>query len=286
MGQRIKFCHQNDKRIEFRHQRYYFLIPIITFHYTRARLMSQTQQWLLSLKHHLKGQGLTYKDVARAIDVSEASVKRLFSTQSISLARLEQISHFAGLSLTQLAELAQTATWQQSTLTWQQEERIVQDLTVLMTAVSVLSGFTYSDLIAQYELTPAQALRALAKLDGIGLIELLPKNRLRLRVSPTFHWLPGGPIQQYFLSSVAQDFLSSNFKQEDEKLLVHNGLCSQSTNKKIQQRMAQFIREVNALILEDAPLPMKDKFGNTLVVALRRWQFSGFKQKNRNKNAT
>ena len=157
---------------------------------------------------------------------------------------------------------------------------------MLMSAVSVISGFTYSDLIIQYQLTPEQALKALAQLDRIGLIELLPKNRLRLRVSPTFQWLPGGPIQQYFLNRVAQDFLSSRFDKEDEKLQVHNGLCSQSTNKKVQRKMAQFVEDVNALMREDDPLPMEDKFGNTLVLALRRWQFSAFEKNKRNKSDT
>ncbi len=238
--------------------------------------MSQAHQWVKALKQHLKSQGLTYKDVATALNLSEASIKRVFTTQSFTLERLEHVAEYAGLSLAELAELAQNGHQLQCSLSWEQEECIVQDLTLLIVAVSVLSGYTFSDLIEQYHLTPTQAIRALAQLDKIGLIELLPNNRIRLRIAPTFQWLAGGPIQQYFLKCVMQDFLTSKFDQTHEKLLVHNGLCSQSTNTKIQQRMSQLIQDAYTLMQEDKSLPMHKKFGNTLVLALRQWQFSEF----------
>ena len=53
--------------------------------------MSQTDQILTALKKCLRAKGLTYRDVAAALELSEASVKRLFSEQSFSLKRLEEI---------------------------------------------------------------------------------------------------------------------------------------------------------------------------------------------------
>ena len=49
-----------------------------------AELMDQ-------LKHELKSNGVTYKDVGEALEISESSVKRLFRDQDMSLSRLERI---------------------------------------------------------------------------------------------------------------------------------------------------------------------------------------------------
>jgi DNA-binding Xre family transcriptional regulator len=53
--------------------------------------MSQTNNLLLALKKQLRAQGKTYADVAQLLDLSEASVKRLFASQSFTLQRLEQL---------------------------------------------------------------------------------------------------------------------------------------------------------------------------------------------------
>ena len=43
--------------------------------------MTQTSQMLVALKKCLRAKGLTYCDVAEALDLSEASVKRLGHSQ-------------------------------------------------------------------------------------------------------------------------------------------------------------------------------------------------------------
>ena len=53
--------------------------------------MAQTEFLIQSLKKSLKAHGLTYADVARQLKLSEASIKRLFSEQNITLERLDQI---------------------------------------------------------------------------------------------------------------------------------------------------------------------------------------------------
>jgi O6-methylguanine-DNA--protein-cysteine methyltransferase len=49
--------------------------------------MPQTQQLVETLKQALRGQKKTYADVAKALELSEARVKRLFADKNLSLAR-------------------------------------------------------------------------------------------------------------------------------------------------------------------------------------------------------
>ena len=67
--------------------------------------MSQTNQWIDTLKRCLKARGITYREVAAALDLSEASIKRLFSERSFSMQRLEQVCRLMDMSFSDLARL-------------------------------------------------------------------------------------------------------------------------------------------------------------------------------------
>src|SRR5690554_7972479 len=64
--------------------------------------MAQTSAIVSELKRQLRAHGLTYQDVAQALELSEASVKRLFSDRQFSLKRLDQICGLMGMEITDL----------------------------------------------------------------------------------------------------------------------------------------------------------------------------------------
>ena len=65
--------------------------------------MSQAIAVVEALKRALKAKKQTYAHVARELDMSEASIKRMFAARHFTLERFEQICQFAGLTLTELA---------------------------------------------------------------------------------------------------------------------------------------------------------------------------------------
>lgn len=240
-------------------------------------IMRQGQLLIDALKSQLKAHNITYKEVSRSLQLSEASIKRLLNTGNISLERLEVIANLARCSLSDLMERTQHAEPPVTVLSLEQEREIARDLPLLMVAVSVISGFSYEDLLNYYTLDEYTLIQKLAHLDRLKLIELQPGNRIRRRIAPNFHWLPDGPIQQFFLKHVAQEFFASKFNRTTEKLLVFNGLCSATINKKIQEKMNRFLAEIAELVREDKHTPMNEKYGTTLVLGLRQWQFAQFK---------
>ena len=52
--------------------------------------MAQTSELIKTLKQALKAHGKTYAAVARELNLTEASVKRLFWQKNFSLERLDQ----------------------------------------------------------------------------------------------------------------------------------------------------------------------------------------------------
>jgi len=101
--------------------------------------MPQTSQLIDTLKQTLKAHKLTYADVARQLDLSEGSVKRLFSDQTFSMARFEEVCQMMQLEFSDLVQLMQEKTSNLSRLTIEQEKQIVSDHILLLVTVCVLN---------------------------------------------------------------------------------------------------------------------------------------------------
>lgn len=238
--------------------------------------MAQIQSLVHTLKKQLKAHGKTYVDVANALELSEASVKRLFSEHNFTLQRLESISQLIGLQISDLIQLMLQEQPQLLQLTTAQEEEIVSDPLLLMVTVNVINGLSYQDLVEKYSIESNECIQRLTQLDGLNIIELLPKNRIKLLVSPNFTWLPNGPIQQFYQQQLEHEFFQCKFDKETEKLIVLNGILSTTSNRTIQKKMQQLAHQFNELIKEDMPLGFDEKYGTTAVFALRQWQCSLF----------
>jgi transcriptional regulator with XRE-family HTH domain len=238
--------------------------------------MAQLDALITTLKRQLKAHGKTYADVATLLDLSEASVKRLFAEQNFTLKRVEAICTMLGMDFIDLVLQINSETQKVTQLTQDQEQEIASDLLLLLITVCTINGYSFDDLLEEYNITQAECIQKLARLDRLKIIELLPNNRVKLLIDSNFGWLPNGPIQRFFQERVEKDFFNSKFDREAEQLLVINGLLSNSNNLDFQKKMKRLAREFDELSREDTSLPMNQKHGNTVVLAIRQWQYSLF----------
>ena len=240
--------------------------------------MAQASSLIDTLKRELKAQGKTYIDVAETLELSEASVKRLFSEKNFTLQRLERVCDLLNIEFTELVQRMNKAQRQLIQLTREQEKEIASDLLLLLITVSVISGMSFKDIVNSYDITESECIQKLAQLDRLKIIDLLPSNRVKLLVAPNFHWLPNGPIQQFFQQKVEQDFFSSRFDKANEKLIVTNAILTDTSNARLQKKMERLAAEFNELMQEDHAAPSGQKNGTTMVLAIRQWQYSLFKK--------
>lgn len=238
--------------------------------------MSQTGSLLNTLKRQLRTQGKTYADVAQWLELSEASVKRLFAERNITLARLECICEQLNLEFAELVQTMQTEERRLQELTQAQEQSIADDPKLFLIAVCVINGYSFDEIHHQYQLSEAECTQQLLKLERLSLIQLLPGNRIKRRVAPNFRWRTGGPIQQFFQQHIASEFFRSRFDSESEKLLVLNGLLSHAGNEEWQQVLQRLANEFHALCERESSLPIHKRFGTTSVLAVRQWQYALF----------
>ncbi len=239
--------------------------------------MAQTTQLIASLKRALKLHGKTYRHVAEHLGLSEASVKRLFSEKSFTLQRLDEICALMEIELSDLVQQMREAGNSAITaLTLEQEREIVSNLKLLLVAVCVLQRWTMEEILAHYHIDESECLAHLGRLDRLKLIELLPNNRIKLRIAPNFAWQPNGPIRRFFKQHIENEFFHSTFNHANEKLITLSGMLSSNAHQVFQRKMERLAQEFEQLNEEDAGLPVSERHGTTLVIATRRWDYGLF----------
>ncbi len=242
---------------------YYILILI---------LMPQSHAIVAALKKALKANSLTYWDVAKQLGLSEASVKRLFATSHFSLTRLDSICQMLGLEISDIASMAEAESKKVHQLSHEQELELVSDIRLLLVSFLVLNRWNFEDIVSHYELTQNQLVRYLAKLDKLKLVELLPHNKIKLRVSPHFSWRKNGPIQKFFTSKLQDDFLASRFDNKNESLIFLAGMLSRTSIEKMLDKLKQLSDDFNELNQKDSQRPLEQRTGHSLLLAIRPWR--------------
>jgi hypothetical protein len=219
---------------------------------------------------------MTYRDVAQALKLSEPSVKRLFASGRFTVERLVQISNLLGFTLAELSKEALTTQARLSTLTETQEREVVSDPKLLMIAVCTLNHWTLDEIVALYNISTAECIKYLLRLDKLRIIDLLPGNRIRLNIARDFDWLPSGPIRQYFMSKGLNDFLKSDFAHEDEALTFIHGMFTDQALAQIQDELRKLRKKFAELHEESLSAPLNKRRGLGLLLALRGWEPADF----------
>jgi DNA-binding Xre family transcriptional regulator len=245
--------------------------------------MSQASQLVDLVKQTLRDRGKTYRDLARGLGLSESSVKRLFSKKKLSLERLEQICAQLDLEISDLLEMARSSEGRITELTEAQERSLVAEERLLLVGLLALSHWTAEEIVATYRISQAEVVKLLAKLDRLGIIDLLPGNRIKLRLARSFAWRQGGPLQKFFEGRVQKEFFESSFHGEGELRFVINGALSAHSNARLRARMKKLAEEFDAAAEDDRRLDHKTLSGTTMVVAIRPWELGIFNERRREK---
>ena len=188
--------------------------------------MSTTADLVLFIKKELKAARMTYADLAQALGMAESSVKRMLAKGDMPLSRVDAICRALKLDFAELAKRVADAQPLLAELTEAQERAVVADKKLLLTAICVLSQWTLEQITGDYRLTEAEGINYLAQLDRIGIIELKPLNRYRLKLAKTFRWRAQGAVMDYFRENALLDYFSGGFDGSGEGLLLVHGSIS------------------------------------------------------------
>jgi len=208
--------------------------------------MSTTADLVTALKKELKAAHMTYADLARELGMAESSVKRMLAKGDMPLSRIDAICRALKLDFAEVAQRVADAQPLLKELTAEQERAVVADEKLLLVATNVLSQWTLEQMTAAYRLTEAEVVKYLAQLDRIGVIELKPLNRYRLKLAKTFRWRPHGPVMQYVREHAVLDYFSGGFDGPAEGLLLVHGSVSRALAPAFLERLQRVAQAVDA----------------------------------------
>jgi hypothetical protein len=144
-------------------------------------------------------------------------------------------------------------------------------------AVCAFNRWTLAEMVAAYRLSEAECLKRLLTLHRMGVIDLLPGSRIRLRVARDFDWLPEGPIRRYFASQGQADFLGAPFDGPDEALEFSHAMLTAPAAAELQRELRRLRQKLAVLHDESTAAPLDQRRGTGLMLAVREWEPAGFR---------
>ena len=238
--------------------------------------MASSSDLVTALKRELKAAQVTYAELARRLGLAESSVKRMFSRGDMSLQRVDQICHALKLDFSDLAQRVVDSQPLLQSLSREQEQAVVTDPRLLLVAICVMSQWSLQQIVSTYEIDEAGCIACLARLDRLGVIELRPLNRYRLKLAKTFRWLPHGPVMNYFRDAVMADYFGGGFDGPAEGLMLVHGSIGRGSAPLFVERMQRLAADFVQQHQSDRRMRDKDREGYTLILAIREWEFGAF----------
>ena len=223
-----------------------------------------------ALKKLLKAKGVNYKLLGQRWGLSESSVKRLMSQGDLTLDRIEEACGVMQMSFADL--IKQTPFDSESadpTLTPEQEAAFVAIPPLYHFSSLIFEGKREKQIEKKYILSSSEIQKFLSTLDRIGLIELLPLNKVRLLSDGKVRFRRDGPMGKMILQQAQTSFLESNFKQEAEHLRFGLYRLSPQSVHRYKAKMDKLMQEMKSDSEYEHDQADSVEFG--FLLALRPW---------------
>jgi DNA-binding Xre family transcriptional regulator len=230
-----------------------------------------------SLKRLMKSRQITYRELARRIQLSEASVKRIFSRATMTLARLDDICQALEVSLSDLVRItAEQSTDAPELLTLEQEKALAADPNLLACFYLLANGRSGRDVTVELGVDERAVRRWMVRLDALRLIEMRSKLRARARAASVIAWRRDGPLRLLYEKQVRQEFLQAAFTRSGEALHFLSAELSEASSRVLLRKMERMAGEFRDLAELDRTVPVKEKRSIAALLAVRPWVFSMF----------
>jgi transcriptional regulator with XRE-family HTH domain len=236
-----------------------------------------------ALRMHLKVRGMTYADVARALKVSEPTIKRIFAARNCTLRRFDQMCDVLQVDLAELARGMPRDSRLVSQLTRAQEEELMSDPALLCAAACAMHQLRVEEMVQLYRMDEAQCVRLLVRLERLGILELHENNRIRLRLSRAFAWIPDGPMMR-FVRSQAGEFFDHRFDAPGECMRLVSVRLSAEARVALLKQIEQVLHEYAGQHAADARLPLARRQPLSVLLGVRAWEPKAFKSLRRSRS--
>ncbi len=246
--------------------------------------MARSKQIVDAIKVTLKHQGFTYRALAEKLDVSESTVKQMFANGNFSLNRLDAICELLDVDLNALLEVSESLEDRVTSISIENEQALVENRKLLVVGYFLANHWKVDEIVARYDISETEMITLLARLDKMRLIELQPNNRVRLLMANNFSWHPNGPIENYFRSAVQTEFFNTSFEEDGALRVVKNGVLTAKGQIDLRTRLKMIDSLFDEISEQERKIPINERHGITMILAIRNWQPSMFTDLERKNN--
>jgi transcriptional regulator with XRE-family HTH domain len=244
--------------------------------------MANSKTLLDNLKSRLRADGITYRELAKRLQVSEPTVKRDLSRGAFTLERLDHICDVLNVTLEELVQPQTAAALTE--LSAEQERALVSRPKLLLVTYLSANDWKFGEIVATFQLSESELIDILLKLERLGIAEFKPPNRIRKLTARNFAWRKDGPVHEFFQRQVVPDFFGGRFDRRGDELRFIGGLLSVDSLVRFKSGVDRLASEFEELARHDAKLPLEERHSCSAIFALRAWEFSEFAKLKRRKN--
>lgn len=236
--------------------------------------LAQTRALVGALKKLLKSRGMTYRDLAHRLALSEPSVKRIFSEETFTLQRLEEICAVLEIDFFELAKLARGAASTVDEMSVDQEKALASDPHLLGVFYLLFNDWQPDDIHARYKLTRAEVLKLVLRLEKLGLVDLMPKDRVRLRVPKSLRLRRDGPVRARHGPAIVASFVEGDFEKAGGVFRFEVRELSKASVALLMRRLERLAAEFNEMAELDSYLPSGQRDTVGMALGLRPYVVS------------
>ena len=168
------------------------------------------------LKQVLKAQGVRYQDLAKLMNTSEPTIKRLFAEQDCKLSRLMEVCDAIGISFTELVELASKQPVTPTSLSMDTEKTLATQPGLMSFFMLLVSEFDVDSIARANGLSQNDSYRYLRELEKLELIRLRADDSYYFLVDRPILWRLDGPLHST-LVKVNQVFIEQSISNHNRE---------------------------------------------------------------------
>ncbi|WP_062267834.1 helix-turn-helix domain-containing protein [Endozoicomonas arenosclerae] len=223
-----------------------------------------------ALRSALKAKGMTYRDLAGAINVSEQTVKRFFREKDCSLSRLSSICQAIGISLYDLLDYSRHHAEPLAELTLDQERYLRDHPSHFSFLFFMITDHTVDEIQETYQLTDAVVFRYLRDLEKQGFISLGEENRFRLLIEGKLLMRLHGPLHDRIRKENQRflDHVLDHDGQERARFSSSFRYMSASTLDEMTQELDEIHKKYRKLAHQDEMVLPRESLVPTKVTTL------------------
>jgi hypothetical protein len=125
--------------------------------------------------------------------------------------------------------------------------------------------------VARHQITLAQCVGALAKLDRLGLIDLMPGDRVRLKLPRGIRLRDDGPIRRRHGERAIADFLAPRFDRVGGYFAFEFRELSRASHELVRRKLERLALEFHEMADLDAHLPPDERETIGIALGVRAW---------------